>query len=256
MSYNQAESTAALRSPKSSTWVHTVSSVTVLTVGLQGAAASAVSTPVVPLSEPGEEFAAEATAEVTAASVAPVEPAAVQPRFSQLRAQVQQVLQSNRQPPVANQAIARLENHQRALYRHANTVESQLLSIQDLLSIQAYGTSFADQLLEQNDAYQSKLQQLQTLETDIHVALEQADADSLDQLNHRLQFLDQQLRQMAQQMLTDHMEQAQRPSTFALWQEPIYRESLRWLMDYTHERHLLQVRQQTLARTLVAMAAD
>lgn len=258
MSHNPAQ-TAAVCSHQSPTWVQTVSGVTVLTIGLQGAAASAVSAPVEPFSEPVKELTNEISADATA-DISPteaVEPATAQPRFSQfsqLRTQMQGVLPS--QPSAADQIVARLEDRQRELHRHANTVESQLLTLQDLLSMQSYGSSFADRLIEQDSTYQRKLQDMRALEADIHAALEQNDTSSLDQLNQRSQFLDQELRQMAQQMLTNHMEQAQRPSTSGLWQEPIYRESLRWLMDYTHARHLVQAKQQTLARTLVATVAD
>ena len=104
--------------------------------------------------------------------------------------------------------------------------------------------------------YQRKLQQLTKLETEIHSAIERDDQTQLRNLQHRLQRMDEDLRILAQQQLQQHIEQAQAESVSSLWQEPMYNSSLEWLMDHTHERHSLKARQQTLARTMVAIAAE
>lgn len=262
MARNRAQSAPATQylapAPQSSTWVQTVSGVAVLTVGLQGTATSAVEAPLKPLAEPIDQLAVDVSvlADDPINSVAPVKPTAASPRFSKFRRQVQDLIKKDVQPSAVSQSIARLENHRRELHRHSNEVESQLLGLQQLLSMQSYGTSFADRLLDEDDLYQTKLQQLQTLESDIHIAIEQADTATLNQLKNRLQRADQDLRQIAQHKLQQYIQQAQGQSTLGLWQEPMYQQSLRWLMEHTHERHLLNARQQTLARTLIAVAPD
>lgn len=266
MEHNQAQSTAAPQYPspaQPSGWLQTVSGVAVLTVGLQGAAASAVDAPVVEIAEPTTDAAVETAAMETAADVASpaasIAPSAPQPRFSQWRRQVQKLTTRDISSSAVSQispSVVRLEKHRRELHRHSNEVESQLLGLQQLLSIQAYGTSFADRLLDEDDTYQSKLQELTALEADIHEAIEQADTVALSQLQARLQRSDQELRQIAQKQLQHYIQQAQDSSTMGLWREPMYQQSLRWLMEHTHERHLLNARQQTLARTLVAIAPE
>lgn len=263
MEHDQAQSTAIPNpSPaQSSGWLQTVSGVAVLTVGLQGTAASAVDAPVI---EAGSDAAVKTATVEIANDVAypvsaPIEPTAPQPRFSQWRQQVQKL--TTRDIPSSTvsqvrQSVVRLENHRRELHRHSNHVESQLLGLQQLLSIQSYGTSFADRLLDEDATYQAKLQELTALEADIHGAIEQEDMAALSQLQIHLQRSDQELRQIAQQQLQAYIQQAQDSSTMGLWQEPMYQQSLRWLMEHTHERHLLNARQRTLARTLVAIAPD
>ncbi|MBE9070291.1 hypothetical protein IQ260_26980 [Leptolyngbya cf. ectocarpi LEGE 11479] len=263
MEHEPAQSTAVPNPgpTQPSGWLQTVSGVAVLTVGLQGTAASAVDAPVI---EAGPDAAVETAAVEIANDVAypissPIEPAAPQPRFSQWRRQVQKLTTRDIPSSAVSQispSVVRLENHRRELHRRSNEVESQLLGLQQLLSIQSYGTSFADRLLDENDAYQTKLQALTALEADMHAAIEQADMVALSQLQARLQRSDQELRQIAQQQLQHYIQQVQDSSTMGLWREPMYQQSLRWLMEHTHERHLLNARQQTLARTLVAIAPD
>lgn len=244
-----------------SSWVQTVSGVAVLTIGLQGATTHAVAAPTGPLSTPSKSVndlaATHDIIDSTATNeAATVEPTAAPPRFSQLRTQLQRVIPKNvTQPATISQSIARLESHRRELHHSSNEVESQLLGLQQLLSIQSYGTSFADQLLDENDAYQTKLQKLQRLEADIHRAIKQSDSVTLEQLQIRLRHTDGELRQIAQKQLQQYIiQQSQVNSASDLWQEPMYRESLRWLMEHTHERHLLKARQQMLTRTFVAIA--
>ncbi|MEM8614923.1 MAG: hypothetical protein AAGF93_23160 [Cyanobacteria bacterium P01_H01_bin.105] len=263
MEHNRAHSTAVthfLTQPYPHSWLPTASGMLALTVGLQGAAANAVGG--VPFTESTEstnqhavDITVETDLEVDTGTVTPVELALQQPRFSQLKSRAQQLLKTQA-APAPNLSIVRLENHRRELHRRSNEVESQLLGVQQLLSIQSYGNSFADQLLNENDAYQTQLQQLQALEAKMHTAIEQSDMARLSQLQNRLQSTDQELWQIAQKQLEHYMEQAQTTSTLGLWQEPMYRESLRWLMEHTHQRHLLKARQQILARTLVAVAAN
>ncbi|MEM7065301.1 MAG: hypothetical protein AAF572_19335 [Cyanobacteria bacterium P01_B01_bin.77] len=274
MEHNQVQSTAAPHpgpvQPVGTHpvgWLQTVSGVAVLTVGLQGAAANAVDAPIIEAEPPTdaavETAAMETAAMETAADVvypaSPIEPSAPQPRFAQWRRQVQKLTTRDIPSSAVSQmssSVVRLENHRRELHRHSNEVESQLLGLQQLLSIQSYGTSFADRLLDEDDTYQAKLQELTALEADIHRAIEQADMMALSQLQARLQYSAQELRQIAQQQLQQYIQQAQDSSTMGLWREPMYQQSLRWLMEHTHERHLLNARQQTLARTMVAIAPD
>ncbi|MEM9265740.1 MAG: hypothetical protein AAGA46_09465 [Cyanobacteria bacterium P01_F01_bin.13] len=247
----------------SSHWLQTVSGMAVLTVGLQGAAANADRP--VPLADgpagvpTGDFTIPDAVADTVNSEtdvIAPVAPAPARPKFSPFRLSIQNLIRSDTQLSDTSLPVNRLDDHRRGLHRRSNEVESKLLGLQQLLSIQSYGTSFADRLLDEDDTYQTKLQQLQGLEADIHTALEQADDVALNRLQNRLQQVDRELQQMAQAQLRQYVERVQGESTLGLWQEPMYRQSLRWLMEYTHERHLLQARQQTLARTLVAIAPD
>ncbi len=250
MALNRVQSTA-------STSYLAASSMLVLTVGFQGTAANAVGD--FPVPEPDkpmfESEATDASEDVNTDPVAAVEPTSIRPRFSQLRVQAQRLIKAEVQP-ATNVSVVSLETHRRELHRRSNAVESQLLDLQYLLSIQAYGDSFADRLLDENEAYQTKLKQIQALETEIHEAIQQTDTAQLTQLQRRLKRIDQELRQTAQGQLQQHIAQAQVTSTMGLWQEPMYRESLQWLMEHTHERHLLRARQQTLASTLVAIAPN
>lgn len=238
-------------------WRQTISGVTVLTLGFQGTAANAVNGANQPLNPPNSQASlthksVEGTAVKEPVTNGLLAPESVQsPRFSAFG--WRPILHSN-QPSDLSLSIARLREHRRQLHRHSNDVEYQLLGIQQLLSLQAYGNSFADHLLTEHGGYQSKLQQVRHLEVDIHRAIEQDDATSLGQLQFQLQSLDQELRILAQQQLQQYIKQA--PGKSGLWQEPMYLASLEWLMQYTHERHLLKARQQTLAQTLVAMAID
>lgn len=257
MEYNRAHS-ATVNYPQSHLYslLPATSGILVLTMGLQTAAANAVGVSSAPLTESTSSTSqqtVDASAETATGTVAPVAPA--HPRFSQLKRRAQQLL-TTQVTPVTNLSLTRLENHRRELHRRSNEVELQLLSLQQLLSIQSYGTSFADQLLNENEAYQAKLVQLQTVEAEMHTAIEQSDTAALSQLQNRLQRTAQELQQIAQNQLIEHIEQAQTTSTLGLWQEPMYRESLRWLMEHTHQRHLLNARQRTLAHTLVAIAPD
>ncbi|ESA32342.1 hypothetical protein N836_27515 [Leptolyngbya sp. Heron Island J] len=231
-----------------------------LTCGLSGSAANALAelpatfaTPEAPANE--LEGVNDSTTEVDPPKAAAVEPAALRPSFSRLKLKAQKLLRSQ-SPTAPTLSVERLEGHRRDLHRRSNEVESQLLGLQQLLSIQAYGKSFADRLLAEDAAYQAKLQQLQTLEAELHGAMKQADAATLSQLQNRLDQTDRELRQIAQTQLQRYIDQAQTNSTLGLWQEPMYRQSLRWLMEHTHERHQLNARQQTLADTLVAIAAN
>ena len=280
MKLNRAQSTVATKrlakSQRSHSWLQTASGMTILAIGLQGAAASAVgelsvdnlSAPLpASISDPdgiSESAVSESAVSESAVEVAPenntsVEPTAPQPRFAQFKNRVQGLMKPDSQPlsnSLSNPYVARLETHRRDLNRRSNEVEAQLLSVQQLLSIQSYGTSFADRLLDEDREYQVKLQQLRALETLLHTALEQADTEMLNLLNNRLQRIEQDLKQRAQLQLQQHIEQAQVTSTLGLWQEPMYRESLRWLMQHTHERYLLKARQQTLAHAFVAIAPN
>lgn len=251
MAQTQAQSAA-------STKYLTASGMLVLTAGFQNPGANAVSNAPLPeQSEPTTELQqiTNILADNDTPSVSPVEPNYMQPRFSQLKNQVQRLIKADAQP-APQLSATRLENHRRDLHRRSNEVESHLLGVQHLLSIQSYGTSFADRLLEQDVTYQTKLQQIRTIETDIHIAIKQADAIKLEQLQKHLNRTDWELRQLAQNQLRQYVVQAQITSTSGLWQEPMYRESLRWLMEHTHDRHLLRARQQILARTTVAVAPD
>mgnify|MGYP001795581264 CR=1 FL=1 len=259
MEYNRAHS-ATVDHPQSHLYslLPATSGLLVLTMGLQTAAANGIGVSSVPLPESTNSPSRQtvnASAETETGTVAPVAPTPLQPRFSQLKRRAQQLL-TTQATPVTNLSLTRLENHRRELHRRSNEVELQLLSLQQLLSIQSYGTSFADQLLNENEDYQAKLLQLQTLEAEMHTAIEQSDMAALSQLQNRLQRIAQELQQIAQNQLIEHIEQAQTTSTLGLWQEPMYRESLRWLMEHTHQRHLLNARQRTLAHTLVAIAPD
>jgi hypothetical protein len=228
----------------------------VLTVGFQGTAANAVGDlPELNESTSGFEEAVNVSADTNISPIASVETAPIRPRFSQLKAQVHRLIKADAQP-ASKLPVIRLENHRRDLHRRSNEVESQLLDLQYLLSIQSYGTSFADRLLDEDETYQTKLQQIQTLEAEIHVAIQRADTVELKQLERRFYRTERALRKTAQTQLQQHIERSQSTSTLGLWQEPIYQESLRWLMEHTHERHLLRAREQTLARTLVAIALD
>ncbi len=239
-------------SQHNSHWLQTVSGMAVLAVGLQGSTAHAE----LPVSVTDEPIDGITNADVDAVDNAvdvstSVAPAPVWPTFSPLT-RIQRLLDTRLAD--ASLPANRLDDHRRGLHRRSNEVESKLLGLQQLLSIQSYGTSFADRLLDEDATYQTKLQQLQTLEADMHTALAQGNETGLNQLKNRLQQTDKELRQLAQNRLQQYMQQAQGESTLGLWQEPMYRQSLRWLMEYTHERHLIQAQQQTLAQTLVAMA--
>ena len=261
---NSVASTDRRTPPRSShPWWQTASGVAILTVGLQGMAANAVGELPITLSDvpdgDGEAIDAAATGdlEIDPDIVAEVAPASPQPRFSQFMTRAQGLIKNEpQQQSVTNLSVVRLEIHSRDLHRRSNQVEAQLLGLQQLLSLQSYGTSFADRLLAEDATYQAKLQQLQALETEIHEAIEQADSATLSQLERRLQRVDQDLRQQAQTQLQQYIERAQATSTLGIWQEPMYRESLLWLIEHTHERHLLKARQQTLARTLIAVAPE
>ncbi|MEM1250942.1 MAG: hypothetical protein AAGI69_00820 [Cyanobacteria bacterium P01_H01_bin.21] len=252
MEQNRAQSTAIPRcSSQPNPWLSAASGMLALTVGLQGATANNDAT--VTLSEtenPTDQ--SEDNVDVSApVETTPVLPAPIWPRFSKL-IQTRQPVKTETRPL----AMTRLESHQRELHRRSNDVESQLLAIQELLSLPSYGTSFADRLLDDDDVYQTKLQQLRLLEAEIHTALERSDETTVNQLKTRLQRADRELRRLAQKQLRRYIEQAQATSTLGLWQEPMYQESLRWLMEHTHERHLLKARQQTLRRTMIATASD
>ncbi|NEQ48986.1 MAG: hypothetical protein F6K11_02475 [Leptolyngbya sp. SIO3F4] len=250
----------SIKSRQSQTWVQTVSGITLLAVGLQGTAADAVgdwsSQSLDGQTELENTGFAEAVGETNPEIVAPVKPEMAQPRFTQLRMRFQTIVNSEVSETVDESPTNGLENHRRELHRRSNAVELKLLELQQLLSLQAYGTSFADRLLEEDGAYQAKLQELRSLEAKFHRALEQTDRAALRQLRYRLQQIDQELLQQAQVQLQQYVAAAQMTSTLGLWQEPMYRESLRWLMEHTHERHLLQARQQMLASTVVAMTVD
>ena len=248
-------------SAQSSSWIPATSGILALTFGLPGAAADALgelpetfTAPEVPTNELEGVDRTSATEEEPP-KLSPVEPATSVPRFSRLKLQAQKLLRSPHSA-APTLSVDRLESHRRDLHRQSNEVESQLLGVQQLLSIQAYGTSFADRLLAEDATYQAKLQQLQTLEAELHGAMKQDDTATLDQLQNRLGQTDRELRQIAQAQLQRYIDQSQTNSTLGLWQEPMYRKSLRWLMEHTHERHQLNARQKTLARTLVAIAAN
>ena len=252
MDQHRARSTATphyLNSPHPYGWLPTTSGMLALTVGLQGAAANAIAaTTLTPTKSADITEQSQNTVAVSAPDTAAlVEPAPIWPRFSRFKAQ---------QPDNTHLLTMRLENHQRELHRRSNEVESQLLAVQELLSLEPYGTSFADQLLDDDTTYQTKLRQLRLLEADIHTALKHSDEASFDQLQNRLERTDRELRRLAQKQLRRYVKRAQRTSTLGLWQEPMYQESLRWLMERTHERHLLKARQQALVRTMIAMAPD
>lgn len=251
---------SSVQSRQSRSWGKTISGLTILAVGLQGTTADAVGEQ--SLQSPDEGANAKETGRLTkpfverSAAVEPVAPETTQPRFAQWRIRLQAMVNQTVQQADEDLEIGHLENHRRELHRRSNQVESQLLELQQLLSLQAYGTSFADRLLEDDQAYQAKLQELRSLEADIHRALDRSDEARLKRLQFRLEQADRELRQQAQRQLRQYIAQAQMSSTLGLWQEPMYRESLKWLMEHTHERHLLQARQQTLASTLVAMTAN
>ncbi len=225
------------------------------TLGLQGTAANAVnvSNAVAPATGSTDEFVntAEASRIVVEPKTGEPEAAGLFPRFSALGWQ-----SSSRQGSTVSLSVDRLKQHRRELHRRSNDVESQLLTIQQLLSMQSYGISFADRLLSEDEFYQSKLQQLTKLEAEIHNAIERDNQTQLRNLQYRLQRMDEDLRILAQKQLQQYIKQAQEQSLSGLWQEPMYHSSLEWLMDYTHERHSLKARQQTLAQTMVAMAAE
>ncbi|MGD1853899.1 MAG: hypothetical protein ACFB2W_06555 [Leptolyngbyaceae cyanobacterium] len=258
-----ADPDRSARSQQSYTWVQTVSGMTALAVGLQAAAVGEAS--ITPAVEPSTANLKDsvftdgpvlADTNIEATVVAPVKPDIVQPRFSQWGAQVQGLITNAAKSPIGSPVVNYLEAHQRELHQRSNAVESQLLELQLLLSLQPYGTSFADQLLHEDTVYQTKLRRLKVLEADLHTAFQQADTTMFDQLRNRVQQTERELQQQAQRQLQQHISQAQTRSTLSLWREPMYRESLRWLMEHTHERHSLTVRQQTLASTLVALAPE
>lgn len=261
MAQNRAQSTAISNCQpqrQSYKWLPTASGVLALTVGLQGNTTIAVgalsaSSPELDHLTNQREDTIDVSADIE--TVSPIEPPLQRPKFSQFKSRAQRLLKTDVKS-APNLSLDRLQNHRRTLHRRSNEVESQLLSLQQLLSIQSYGTSFADRLLDEDDVYQTKLQQLQALEAEIHVAIEQADTVKFSQIQSRLRGIDQELKQLAQKQLQQYIAQAQTSSTLGLWQEPMYRESLRWLMEHTHERHLLKARQQTLARTLIAVSPN
>ncbi len=254
MEQNRAQFAGKRQVLSHSHWLQTVSGMAVLAVGLQGSTAHA-EIPVAIADKPTDGITnADTDAVDDAVDVSTsVAPAPVRPTFSPLT-RIQRLLNSDTRLADTSLPANRLDDHRRGLHRRSNEVESKLLGLQQLLSIQSYGTSFADRLLDEDETYQTKLQQLQTLEADMHTALAQGNETGLNQLKNRLQQTDKELRQLAQNQLQQYVQQVQGESTLGLWQEPMYRQSLRWLMEYTHERHLIQARQQTLAQTLVAMA--
>lgn len=243
-------------SRQSRTWIHTVSGITILAVGLQGTDAmgklSEQSFDESPIANLGNIDLTDTFVEPIDSVVAPKESNLTQPRFSQFRVRVQALISNNSSQSSRLSIIDHLEAHRRQLHRRSNEVELQLLDLQQLLSLQAYGTSFADRLLDEDEAYQSKLQQLQTLEAEMYGTIGQSNTAMFNQFKHQLQLADQELRDIAQNKLKKYIEHTQSTSTLGVWQEPMYLESLTWLMEYTHERHLLKIRQQTLMHTLLA----
>ncbi|MDV3352962.1 hypothetical protein QGP82_30080 [Leptothoe sp. LEGE 181152] len=260
MERNRTQSKAVTRRPMQPQqrplyWLPTASGMLALTVGVQGTANALGEWPGflgqsnTPINELGETDNTATAVDTNGTSS--VEPALLRPRFSQASPQAQQVRQAEA-PPSFPKPITNLEDYRRDLHRRSNAVESQLLGLQQLLSIQAYGTSFADRLLVEDDAYQTKMRQLQSLEAELlQAAIAQADTATFNQIYVRLYNTDRELRRIAQMQLQRHIEQAQTNSTLGLWQEPMYVQSLRWLMEHTHERHQLQARQQTFTATMV-----
>lgn len=260
MERNRAQSKAVTRRPRRSQqrplyWLPAASGMLALTVGVQGTAANAlVEWPgfLGQSNESNNQFGEQeniATAIATNEASA-VEPALLRPQFSQAHPQPQQGRQTEASPSFPK-PIRSLEDYRRDLHRRSNAVESQLLDLQQLLSMQAYGTSFADRLLVEHEDYQVKLRQLQNLESELlQAAIAQADTATFNQIYMRLYNTDRELRQIAQTQLQRYIEQSQTNSTLGLWQEPMYVQSLRWLMEHTHERHQLQARQQTFLTTM------
>ncbi|MEM6252171.1 MAG: hypothetical protein AAF821_04535 [Cyanobacteria bacterium P01_D01_bin.156] len=231
-------------------WRKTISGVALLTFGFQGTAANAVNVPDTLTTNDVIDETVEKTGVESTLTGHVVLEKLKQPRFSPLR------WQSSRSQTAVNLSLERLKQHRRELHSHSNDVEFQLLGLQQLLSLEPYSNSFADELLKENTLYQNKLEEVKTLEIDIHRALEQDNGADLNRLQLRLRNLDEELRTLAQQQLKQYVEQAQNVSSSGIWQEPMYHASLEWLMDYTHERHLLKARHKTLAQTMVAMAAE
>ncbi|EKV00722.1 hypothetical protein Lepto7375DRAFT_2854 [Leptolyngbya sp. PCC 7375] len=260
MERNRAQSKAITRRPRQPQqrplyWLPVASGMLTLTVGVQGTANALGEWPGFlgqsnkPTSELGETDNTATAVDTNETSS--VEPALLRPRFSQASPQAQQVRPAEA-PPAFPKPIRSLEDYRRDLHRRSNAVESQLLGLQQLLSIQAYGTSFADRLLVEDEGYQVKLRQLQSLEAELlQAAIAQADTATFNQIYVHLYNTDRELRRIAQTQLQRHIDQAQTNSTLGLWQEPMYVQSLRWLMEHTHERHQLKARQQTFITTMV-----
>ncbi len=248
--------------PKAFYCLSTASGMLALTLGWQGTAANALGElpgTLVQSSKPTDLFeetdgvTADIDSDIDTDKASPVEPDALKPRFSQSNSSAQQILLPDTQP-TPSKSIKRLEDYRRDLHRRSNAVESRLLGLQQLLSLQAYGTSFADRLLFEDETYQTKMRQLQVTEAKLlQASITQTEETTLKQLYAHLQSTDQELRQIALMQLQHYIEQAQTTSTLGLWQEPMYLQSLRWLMEHTHERHQLQARQQILAQALAQL---
>lgn len=248
--------------PKAFYCLSTASGMLALALGWQGTAANALGdlpgTPVKPneptdLFEETDSVTADIDSDIVTDKASPVEPAALKPRFSQLNPQAQQMLLPDTQSS-STEPIKRLEDYRRDLHRRSNMVESRLLGLQQLLSIQAYGTSFADELLFEDETYQTKIRQLQITEAKIlQASIIQTEETTPKQLHAHFQNTDQELRQIAQMQLQRYIKQAQTTSTLGLWQEPMYLQSLRLLMEHTNERHQLQARQQILAQAIAQL---
>ena len=144
-----ANSKAQVRSRR---WRQTVSGVTLATLGLQGTAANAVDAP---STMPPAEGSVDELMAVAEASPAIVEPktrepeVSLIPRFSTVG--WPHLRSTGRQEAPVSLSVERLKQHRRELHRRSNEVESQLLTIQQLLSMQSYGTSFADKLLSEDE---------------------------------------------------------------------------------------------------------
>ena len=212
-------------------WVKTVSGIAAVTAAgsLPTVTAAAPDPPDMSPAAP-PEILSERLAQQRHRPAVAIAPALAGPRFA---------IRSLRRPSPLEQ----LEARRQQLRRQQSQTETQLAQIQHLLALEVYSPSFADELLSQSRAYQLQLRELQRLE---------ARSQSLDAAAAAAQ-AEQRLQRLAQEQLARYIDQHQTDS--ALWQEPMYHSSLGWLMEATHQRHLLLARQHTVAQAIDQLRA-
>lgn len=185
----------------------------------------------------------------------------IQAQVRQLRSEMQlfqakhttQNLQTHR--TVLAYRSSGLANRQAELVVRSQQLSQQFASTTSLLALQPDEVNQITNLLQTDANYQHQLQQLQSLENAIADEFSSPDLDNtqLGELYAGYYQIENQLRQIAQTILADHMYVASLESPDPLWQEVSYQQPLQELIDLSHQHHMLLMEQSTLDQIAIKL---
>ena len=185
----------------------------------------------------------------------------IQAQVRQLRSEMQlfqakhttQNLQTHR--TVLAYRSSGLANRQAELVVRSQQLSQQFASTTSLLALQPDEVNHITNLLQADANYQHQLQQLQSLENAIADEFSSPDLDNtqLGELYAGYYQIENQLRQIAQSVLADHIYVASLESPDPLWQEAAYQQPLQELIDLSHQHHMLMMEQSTLDQIAIKL---